>query len=284
MKKTKTKTKLVDTHPKLYAVLLVIGSMVAFSVVVTIIQTILRMIIMGQPTLKAETGLMPTIISFAAYLIVFALYCIKHRKDFKGFFRIKGLGSGLLLGWSEIAVILFIFIAGILEHKVYGNIGLGIFLGLKPGVCEEIVFRIIPLSLIMKHEKREQLMIPAIITISAIFGLIHGANLLSGANPVATLFQVLYAAGTGFLFAAIYLRTGNMWITIVLHSLADINYYIGAQAQLGTGALTGSVNTFNAILYLVYAALYFANAFYIFRKSKREEVPQLWSDICTQEK
>ena len=283
MKKTKMKKKLVDTHPTIYAILLVIGSMLAVIAASYIIQVLISLAVIASFGPIAKDGLPAKMLGLLAYILVFAIYCIKHRKDFKGFFHIKGLGSGLLLGWSEIAITLFILIGGIVGHKAFGNIGLGILLGLKPGISEEILYRIIPISLIMKHEKREQLIIPTIITTSVIFGLIHSLNIFVGADPMATLFQVLYATGIGFLFAAIYMRTGNIWITMALHSFTDIVYYVGAQAQVGTGALTGGIGTADAFVYLGFAALYFINAFYIFRKSKREEIPQVWSEICTQE-
>ncbi len=63
----------------------------------------------------------------------------------------------------------------------------------------------------------------SVIVSSLLFGLFHLINLLD--KPwlvVATWTQVSYAFIFGFIFAAIYIRTKNLWTVIVFHALFDI--------------------------------------------------------------
>ncbi|MFR6600559.1 MAG: type II CAAX prenyl endopeptidase Rce1 family protein [Streptococcus sp.] len=46
----------------------------------------------------------------------------------------------------------------------------------------------------------------------------------------ATLFQVYYASAIGIFFAAIYLRTGSLWWTIILHFLVDFTSVLMSQS------------------------------------------------------
>ena len=56
----------------------------------------------------------------------------------------------------------------------------------------------------------------AVLLSALFFGLAHLGNLTH--QPLdATLFQVYYASAIGIFFAAIYLRTGSLWWTIILH-------------------------------------------------------------------
>jgi uncharacterized protein len=80
------------------------------------------------------------------------------------------------------------------------------------------------------------------------------------------------------------MRTGNIRIIMFLHSLEDTIYFPGAEAQSGGGVLTQGTDFCDAVIMLVYTVLYFANAFYIFRKSKRAEIPDVWEGIWNTKK
>lgn len=141
------------------------------------------------------------------------------------------------------------------------------------------MFRIIPISAAMKSRKREQLVLPVFLFTGLSFGLIHSVNLFAGADLISTLVQVLYATGVGFLFAAIYMRTGNMWITIFLHTLNDAIDFLSLNLQTSGGVLTDTPDTSGLIGLLLFAALYYVNAFYIFRSCRRKTISNTWADI-----
>lgn len=282
----KGKTKFADSHPAAHALIVSFAAMLLVFIAANFIEALGSIVVMacqGDVSKESMNELSDSTTSAMIALITMALimfvYRLTHRRKLHGFFNAGGTGAGILLGWSELIIDLFIIITGIIQHKVYGSIITALLLGMQPGVSEEIIFRIIPISLAMKSSKREQIILPLLIFTSVMFGLSHGINIFAGADPVTTLFQVIYATGTGCLFAAIYMKTGNMWVIMFLHSLTDIIYYLGADAQSSGGVLTESTGASGAIFLLIYAALYFINAYLVYRKSKAEDVAAVWSKI-----
>lgn len=272
-------------HPAAYAIFLATGAMLLTIIIEAFIETIgsgfAAMITQGSASREniENLGLISTAISLGSYILVLLLYRFIFRKDLHQFFHAKKLGTGILLGWSSLIIDAFTLVVGVLNHNSYGNPAVAFLLGVTPGISEEILYRIIPLSFAMKSEKREQLAFPVIVFTSLIFGLRHGMNIFYGADPVTTLFQVLYATGTGFLFAAIYLKNGNIWITMFLHSLTDVVYFLGSDAQNGGGVLSQGTTLSDAVILIIYAILYFSNAFFILRKSKHIGISDIWSEL-----
>jgi len=73
--------------------------------------------------------------------------------------------------------------------------------------------------------------IKAALLSSLLFGVIHAAGLLAGADPLYTLLQVVWATLVGFAFAAPVLVTGWIWPAVVVH------FAINAISTLGAGRL-----------------------------------------------
>ncbi|NCB73412.1 MAG: CPBP family intramembrane metalloprotease [Clostridia bacterium] len=80
-----------------------------------------------------------------------------------------------------------------------------VFVGLLAPVFEELVFRKLLLDRIRAYGEGT-----AILVSGLCFGLFHG-----------NLFQFFYAFGLGALFAYIYLRTGRVRYTIILHAIIN---------------------------------------------------------------
>lgn len=79
--------------------------------------------------------------------------------------------------------------------------------------------------------------------------------------PLAALVQVIYTAGLGVLYGAIYLRTRSIWGVMLLHTLTDITAFIAVLDGNTTGM---------DILFCVFGTLLFvALALYLIRPAKR---------------
>lgn len=100
-------------------------------------------------------------------------------------------------------------------------IGTALIIALGAGFFEEYVFRGLFLKLAFQDGIRSSKQVLGVVLLSALsFGLAHLGNLTH--QPLnSTLFQVYYATAIGIFYAAIYLRTGSLWWTIVLHCLID---------------------------------------------------------------
>jgi membrane protease YdiL (CAAX protease family) len=81
------------------------------------------------------------------------------------------------------------------------------------GVAEEFIFRgVIAQSLLERFGTGRAGVWKACLLSGLLFGAAHLTNLLSSA-PFGVLMQCVFAASLGTLFAAIYFRTGNLWVT-----------------------------------------------------------------------
>lgn len=84
------------------------------------------------------------------------------------------------------------------------------------GFLEEVIFR----GFLFKALSRENLK-QAMLLSSLTFGIGHIVNLLNGAKLWATLLQICYAAAIGFLFTAIFHRSGSLLPCIAAHSVIN---------------------------------------------------------------
>jgi len=138
----------------------------------------------------------------------------------------------IILGLIVAAVfIMFEIIAGLILIEITFDLtnlftvpqpnNLGIFLwiyNLRPGILEEVAFRGIILTVLLKkYSKRTAILIDGII-----FGLVHFMNFLLGADLLATLIQIIYATILGFLLAFMYIKTKSIISCILTHYFIDV--------------------------------------------------------------
>lgn len=103
------------------------------------------------------------------------------------------------------------------------------------GVMEELAFRGILLPVLLDRFGRTRRgMWATILLSSAVFGLVHFANLLETPNLAAVLMQVGYSALLGALCAAVLLGTGNVWYCVLVHALYNFGGGISAYFAEGT--------------------------------------------------
>lgn len=230
----------------------------------------------GSSTTDQISNAVITIVSSLLYLLFHQLW---FRGELKHFFGVKGLGRAVWIGSGILVVILVELILHIWSGEKIGNVLIAVILGIAPGINEEVAWRIIPVSIAMRQKEKKSVIWMAFLLPSLVFGLIHGINLLAGADLLSTLFQMIYAIGLGLIFAAIYLRTGNIWASMLLHSLVDIVAFLSADMQQSGGVLTTSADLSAYWLQMIFIVIFFVNALVAFRRSRREEIPAVWDRI-----
>ena len=182
---------------------------------------------------------------------------------------------GLLLALPELIVPLW----NLLQIKVYdaplvtgtAAVCAAVVHGIGPGVSEEVLCRSFTVSNLMRiwKDKPHRILRCALVSGGA-FGLLHATNVIVTGDPLAALVQVIYTAGLGVLYGAIYLRTRSIWGVMLLHTLTDITAFIA----VFDGSATGM-----DILFCVFGTLLFvALALYLIRPTKRQEIDALWAD------
>lgn len=127
---------------------------------------------------------------------------------------------------------------------------------LSVGFFEEIIFRGILLSFLMQKfiDMKNGIWMSIIIS-SLIFGIFHMINVFTGASMSITIVQMGYSFLMGMLWAVMYLRTGNLWLTMLLH--ATYNFF--GQVMFYLGTVQGRfdiVTVWMTVIVAVFTAIY----------------------------
>ena len=174
----------------------------------------------------------------ASTLLAALLFKLWFRPDFNGCLQKKGLKEGLLM----LLPFLAIHYAGSIVSWITlgtGSVFIALLRATAPGFGEEITFRGLGVANYMRKIQSGQ-QIKVIFWLSSIvFGLIHLGNILQGGDPKAVVIQAFYAIGVGMLFGAVYLRTGNLWPTILGHWSVDFFELARVDLYESGGVMTG---------------------------------------------
>lgn len=215
----------------------------------------------------------------AGVLIMMGVYKWWFRPEFEG--MLKGdLPLGFLLGLIELIYVVITVVASYFTGSMDGIKPLTLTIisaSLMAGMGEEFAFRGVLTSTMLRQWKDQNKFRTIALISGVLFGLVHAGNLISGANPLSTLLQVLSSVGVGVFFAALYMRTGTILPCMFYHTVHDI-IAIAASSQVSEeGLITGSLIDFSDILDLVLSIALIAIALYLLRAAKTEEMRELWN-------
>jgi membrane protease YdiL (CAAX protease family) len=91
------------------------------------------------------------------------------------------------------------------------------------GMIEELYVRGFLLNIIEKlFRKSKNAVLWAVVLSSLVFGLGHIPGML-GSPPFAAAGNVIWTIGLGLYFGAVYKRTGNLWVPIILHAVLNFS-------------------------------------------------------------
>ena len=146
------------------------------------------------------------------------------------------------------------------------------------GVAEEFIFRGVIAQSLLEHFGTGRAGVwKACLLSGLLFGAAHLTNLLSSA-PFGVLMQCVFAASLGTLFAAIYFRTGNLWVTVFLHGAMDITSML-VGGLYGTEDVAESISGYDASMMLS-ILIYLIPTLFLLRKKKIGEVALYFGRDC----
>ena len=150
-------------------------------------------------------------------------------------FRRPAPGTLRLL-WLPALILLALFSLAVVQGlPAPGLMALLLVNCLMVGFSEEVMFR----GVLYRGLRARLRIWPAILFTTAAFGAVHVLNaLLTGAFLIA-LFQAVFAACTGLLLMARTLRTGSLWVAILLHALWDWVTLVLALGAAANGQMQG---------------------------------------------
>ena len=264
-------------HPILYCILsevLFLGSMVVCSLLATIV-----LAAAGADFDTMDGYLFGSVQEAVGLAVALLLLTRTGRLDL---LRRRGCGflNGLLVGMYPLAFICYsIYSALIFERPDTPLLPAGRILSFLAcmamvGVAEEFLFRGVIAETLLEHFGTSRAGVwKACLLSGVLFGAAHLTNLSSSA-PFGVLMQCAFSASLGALFAAIYFRTGNLWVTVFLHGAMDIaSMLIGG--LYGTTTLSESVSGYDASMLLT-VVVYLLPVAFLLRKKKLPEVQLYW--------
>jgi membrane protease YdiL (CAAX protease family) len=138
------------------------------------------------------------------------------------------------------------------------------------GIREECFFRGAIQSIIAKKYVRsvKGVWLAALIA-SSIFGIVHLFNIFTGFDPLVVFMQAISATSTGLFFAAVYLRSGSLWVPILVHALIDTVALAGSIFLTQTRAETVNELSWGALAGM---AIYILPTIFLLRPSKCKEI------------
>ena len=163
------------------------------------------------------------------------------------------------------------------EFISLGNIVAIALLYIFVGVFEEFLLRGLSLNILIdKYGNNKKGIWTSVVLSSLLFGLIHFINLFTGASFEGVLIQVIAASFIGFYFSALYLRSGSVWTSAILHGLYDLAvsvpamFYTKEVVDMATdyGEAISNYSWANVAFALVFVGL----ALFLLRKNKMREV------------
>lgn len=274
--------RLRRAHPVGYCLLTEVVFLAVLMVVPVLL--VLLLVLLGVDLTRVDDYFLSAIQELLGALV--AVFFLK-KTDNLGLLRRRGSGffNGLLVGMYPLVLI---------GYSLYTKLMFGMpedgqlqpafsifsfFLSMAlVGVAEEFIFRgVIAQSLLERFGTGRAGVWKACLLSGLLFGAAHLTNLLSSA-PFGVLMQCVFAASLGTLFAAIYFRTGNLWVTVFLHGAMDIaSMLVGG--LYGTEDVAESISGYDASMMLS-ILIYLIPTLFLLRKKKIGEVALYFGRDC----
>ena len=260
--------RLRTAHPIVFCVLaevVFLASLFVTDLIFTIVLVLLR-----ADFSALDTYLYSTLQELVGALIA-VLFLV--RTDRAGLLRRRGSGffNGLLVGMYPL-----VFIGRPENGTLQPAVRICTFLAnmAMVGVAEEFIFRGVIAQTLLEHFGTSRAGVwKACLLSGVLFGAAHLTNIL-GSAPFGVLMQCVFAASLGTLFAAVYFRTGNLWVTVFLHGAMDISSML-IGGLYGTTTVAEAVSSYDASM-LLSVLLYLIPTAFLLRRKKLPEVQLYW--------
>ncbi|MBR5407770.1 MAG: CPBP family intramembrane metalloprotease [Lachnospiraceae bacterium] len=274
----KTRNHKILDHPILGYFLLMIFSLIVSSIISSFIDSkLLGTLIPGYAIEKEVYGKVIVQASglgnAVGSVLAIGLFYIWFRPYFDGMLKKKYFFQGLLF---LAPVLLIHWVGSVVSWTQFGmgSIFLAFLKAFAPGFAEETAFRGLGVANYLRKVQTEKGVVTIFWLSSIVFGLSHVANVFAGAPLLISIGQAAYAAGIGMILGAVYLRTGNLWPTILGHMSVDFMEFIRGDLGSSGGIMSGiGVGDWITIVDGVVGIIL---GLYLIRPSKRAEIVDLW--------
>ena len=183
--------------------------------------------------------------------------------------------GGFMVGYCLFAAVAMLYVQQLESTSTVQPVGMICIYTLTMflvGLNEEVIVRGVVLNLLLdRFTNSRKGVLWAIILSSLIFGCCHIPNVMAGIPFKSVLIQTVQATLMGIVFAAIYLRSGNIWICIIAHAAVDFAGLM-ASGVFGNGGMTDMIGNLSIVNLVVTVPLFLIPGIVLLRKNKLEEI------------
>lgn len=214
------------------------------------------------------------LVQIFASLGVLLWFKMRFRKQrYKGVLGFKNILKGFLYALPAFCFLIFNFI-----NANAANIKLGLIIfSFAPAFVEEITFRGIVIPNLLRTANRKYAIYVALFLPAVIFGGAHIINYFSGASLSITIYQILYTFFMGLILGAAFIRSGNLWPSIIFHFLLDFLAFTSDSA-IQNGIVQTQEFEFSIMLipvaFVALLCLFFA--LWLCRPQKHSKIFEVW--------
>ena len=219
------------------------------------------------------------LVSSAVSVIFMIAYTKWFAPEFKGVLKTSQLATGLVIIWIPFLLkTIGGYIGNLIDFGFYFKPTFAAFaMAVAAGFYEETIFRGVTVPIGMRYIKSEK-RVGIIVGLTALaFGLMHIGNIVNGASPTMAVIQGISSVFTGLLFVAVYLRTGNILIPIIMHGIFDYMCFT-TDASLDSGIMTAETVTTSLMIAIAIDIISGLWGLYLIRPAKRAEIHAIWND------
>lgn len=248
-------------------------------IVAMILAAVLAMLILSIPGLMGLSDVVSNLASSVLAVLFLIAYTKWFAPEFKGVFKTSALATGVIFVWLP-----FLFkLAGsyflnVVDYGFYFKpTMLALAMAIAAGFFEETIFRGVTVPIGMRYIRSEKRVSIIVLFTALVFGLLHVGNVINGANVTMGIIQGIATIFAGLLFVAVFLRTGNILIPIIMHGVYDYICFV-TDASLDNGIMTGEAVTIGLILAVLVDVIAGIWGLYLIRPAKKAEIFAIWND------
>lgn len=216
-------------------------------------------------------------VSSVTAVLCLLLFKLWFSPEYRGCFRTE-------VPYKEIKVLLIAFAVKCVLSVVFTAVDSGFYfkptatalaMAVAAGFGEETLVRGLAVPIGMRYLKNKNRSIITAIFTSLIFGAMHMGNATQGASVTMAALQSVAAAFAGLLFCAVFLRTGNILISVFMHALYDWLCFV-TDPTLKDGVMMNESVTIGLILALALDIAVGIWALYLIRPAMRDKIEAVW--------
>ena len=227
---------------------------------------------------------------FELALLIFVLIMMKVTGQIRVLRAPRGtFFRGLFTGGFMIVMAVFAIISAIISRmdslafRGKGTILFSTVLFIFTGMAEEFMFRGIMADVVLRRGFGEVRGVDAaeitpgrvwraVLISGILFGLMHALNFLS-ARSAGVIVQMISAVLPGMVLAAIYFRSGNIWVVAVIHAFNDFAAGFPTLVLRRDGGISGIIGSYG-LSHLLSLIPYLVVLLVLLRRSKMKEIAE----------